>query len=186
MHTYDICDVWMALKLSSKNFIFLSAMWVLCCFVMGLKAEVFWLNTFEGLIIILVQSIFIYFANRSYIIDMKSGYIEFPRSDVENTIIDIILLMPYWNLMRRIQVSCCDIENIYVDIKRKNIKYKNSNGKIVSKQQILYTINIVGIFGSANLQFSSRQKRDEVRNAIQQCVKKYNHHNIDKKVAEFD
>ena len=54
------------------------------------------------------------------------------------------------------------------------------------KNHVRYTLNITGIFGSANLQFLSRQKRDEVRNAIQQCVKQLNNKDIDKKVAEFN
>ena len=74
--------------------------------------------------------------------------------------------------MRTKTVRCQEIENIYIDTKNKRNKR-------------IFTINITGIFGSANLQFTDRQKRDEVRNAIQQCVKLHTGNNVDRKVAEF-
>ena len=144
--------------------------------------------------IVFIQSIIIYFANRRYIIDLDSGLITFPRSDIENSVIAILLLYPYWNLMRTITINAIDIENVYLDTKRWSTKHQVSNGattdgaikyKTETKNHILYTINLTGTFGSANLQFLSRQKRDEVRNAIQQSVKLHNGRNIDRKVAEL-
>lgn len=180
MHRYDIRDIWMALRLSVKNFFFVSIGWLLLAYSFSPNIVI------VGVFLIFIQSIFIYLANSRYIIDTKEGFVMFPRSDIENSIIAIIMLFRYWNLMRTMTVSCSDIENIYVDTKRKIIKSKGTNKKSASKQQILYTINITGKFGSANLQFLDRQKRDEVRNAVQQCSRKYNRKNIDKKVAEFE
>ncbi len=48
-----------------------------------------------------------------------------------------------------------------------------------------YNLNILGSFGSANCQFSSRQKRDEVRNAIKQAIKASGRI-LDEEIAEFD
>ena len=96
--------------------------------------------------------------------------------------------------MRTITINAIDIENVYLDTKRWSTKHQVSNGattdgaikyKTETKNHILYTINLTGTFGSANLQFLSRQKRDEVRNAIQQSVKLHNGRNIDRKVAEL-
>ena len=127
-----------------------------------------------------------YSKNSSTLIDLSAGVIVFPRSDIENSVLQIILLAPYWNLMRRKTVHALEVENIYIDTKRWTSKSKSFiNGKKINKKNVRYTLNIAGTFGSANLQFLERQKRDEVRNAIQQCVKKHSGKNIDRKVAEF-
>lgn len=114
---------------------------------------------------------------------------------MENSIFAIILLFPYWNLMRTMTVNANDIENIYIDTKRWSTKHKKYSGTTAkgkskytseTKRHVRYTINLAGTFGSANLQFLERQKRDEVRNAIQQCVKQHTGKNVDRKVAEFN
>ena len=207
MHKYEIYDVWMALKLSLKNF------FSLILFLFLITIGLFFLAAYNNIkiddsiiekytyimivaiFIIFLQSIIIYFANRKYIIDLDTNLITFPRSDIENSIFAIILLYPYWNLMRTITINASDIENIYLDTQRWSTKNKISTGltadgktkyKTETKNHVRYTLNITGFFGSANLQFLSRQKRDEVRNAIQQCVKKNTNKNIDIKVAEFN
>jgi len=217
VHRYDIRDVWMSLKLSSENFFILIALiWLVGPFVflplmLGLAQGITLINEVtansiienrEGLLmlgitltgIIFIQSIIIYLANRRYVIDLETGLVTFPRSDMENSIFAVILLFPYWNLMRTMTVKSSEIENIYVDTKRWSTKHQKLIGTTASgkskyrtetKKHIRYTINITGTFGSANLQFLERQKRDEVRNAIQQCVKEHTGKNIDRKVAEF-
>lgn len=205
MHKYIINDVWMALKLSSKNFfIWILILWGLLFFFGSAtdstdttaKTFISYYFYFSLIMtpIITLQSILIYLANRRYIIDLESGLITFPRSDIENSIIAIILLFPYWNLMRTKTIHGNEIENLYLDTKRWSTSHKVSNGtttggktkyKTETKKHVRYTINISGTFGSANLQFLDRQKRDEVRNAIQQCVKQHSGKNIDRKVSEF-
>ena len=205
MHKYDIRDVWLGLKIASKNF-FIAAptVWFGGIFILSIimNAEEyesffnkFGMQYFLGTVgIIFIQSIIIYLANRRYIVDMETGLITFPRSDMENSILAIILLFPYWNLMRTKIIQSSEIENIYIDTKRWSTKYQKyagttSTGKSKyrseTKKHARYTINIAGTFGSANLQFLDRQKRDEVRNAIQQSVKQYTGKNVDRKVSEF-
>ena len=88
-----------------------------------------------------------------------------------------------------------EIENIYIDTKRWSTTRKVYNGRTASgktkfKQKtvnhVSYDLNIVGTFGSAKLNFNDRQKRDEVRNALQQTAKKLFGKNIDRKVSEFN
>ena len=55
----------------------------------------------------------------------------------------------------------------------------------VTKKHIRFRINVTGSFGSANLSFLDRQKRDEVRSTLQTAVKKTTGKNIDRKVSEF-
>lgn len=203
MHKYEINDVWMALRLASKNFfilitIFIITYMILISFFENNKMNEYkdWLQIVISFltVLIFIQSIFIYFANRKYIVDLNTGMVTFPRSDIENSIVAIILLLPYWNLLRTITIKATEIENIYIDTRRWTTKYKVSSGTTSSGKSkyrtetinhIRYTLNIVGTFGSANLQFLDRQKRDEVRNAIEQCTKVYNGRNVDTKVAEF-
>ncbi len=206
MHTYTINDVWMALKLAFGNFFtWMAFLWLpLIFFAPSVEAndelsktivQYFFYFSIIVTPLILIQSIFIYLANRTYIVDLETGLITFPRSDIENSIMAIILLYPYWNLMRTMTINASEIENLYLDTKRWSTKHKVSNGttaggktkyKTETKNHVRYTINIAGTFGSANLQFLDRQKRDEVRNAIQQCVKQHSGKNIDRKVSEFN
>lgn len=171
---YQIYDVWSSIKITAKNFMIVATLSSICVFLLSLISDIQAHFFFLGIALVLsFQSILIYKANNKYIINIDTGDITFPRSDVENSLIAIVLLYPYWNLMRTLTINSNYIENIYMDYKRAKKNHK-------------YTINIVGSFGSANLQFTDRQKRDEVRNAIQQSVKKHTGKNIDRKVAEFN
>jgi len=203
MHEYVIYDIWTALgKAFSHFFSWFFVVWGL------LFSPYLYDDTGEyviphwGLIlglsitiITFVISIFIYLANRGYVINMETGLITFPRSDVENSILAIILMYPYWNLMRTQTIHASEIDNVYLDTHRWTTTSRVSNGqttkgktkyRTVTTRHVSYNINVVGTFGSANLDFGTRQKRDEVRNAIEQCVKQYRHIKVDKKVAEFD
>lgn len=68
--------------------------------------------------------------------------------------------------MRTITINVIDIENVYLDTKDglQNIKLVMVRQLMVGLNikpvvtAILYTINLIGTFGSANLQFLSRQK----------------------------
>lgn len=205
MHKYDIRDIWMALKLSSNNFFSLIILiWLPTIFLyfnpLAIKIDNTTLSNIYIIVLVLtglifIQSIIIYLANRKYIIDLEKGTITFPKSDVENSIFAIILLFPYWNLMRTMTITASELENVYIDTKRWSTKHQTYAGttdkgkskyRNETKNHVRYTINITGKFGSANLQFLERQKRDEVRNAIQQCIKQHTGKNIDKKVAEFN
>lgn len=186
---YDIRDVWMALKLAGYNLLWTSIIWSITCFLLNL-----WQWFTHGLVLLLIQSVLIYFANRRYLINLETQSFSFPRSDMENSIVAIITLQPYWNLMRRESVLLTDIENIYLDTQRWTSVKKMSNGndakgrpktKNEITRHVKYCLNISGIFGSANLSFLSRQKRDEVRNALEQGIKLVCGKRVDSKVAEF-
>lgn len=204
MHKYVIDDIWMALKIAFNNFIILMIILGLS-FAIGINildtneysSYKYWLKIVAIAIgvLIFIQSVIIYFANRRYIIDLNTGLVTFPRSDIQNSILAIILLFPYWNLMRTLTINASQIENIYLDTKRWTTSHKKTSGysdsgtpryKTETTKNVRYTLNITGTFGSANLQFLNRQKRDEVRNALEQCVKLYSNKSIDKKVAEFN
>lgn len=198
----------MAFKLANKNFFaWMAVVWFpvyIAIFSSGGSSDsepmddvmvgVYFASAILISFIVFIQSIIIYLANHKYVVDTDSGMFTFPRSDMENSFLAIIFLFPYWNLMRRRTVKCSDVENFYLDTQRWSEDTQVSDGTTsnsVSKfktkkiKHVRYTLNIVGAFGSANLTFLSRQKRDEVRNAIAQCVKDKTGRSIDRKVAEF-
>jgi hypothetical protein len=186
---YVIWDVWTAIRLASLNFFWAGLVWAIVCFALNL-----WGWFIIGMSLIFAQSILIYFANRLYVVDVKRMVFNFPRSDLENSILAIITLRPYWNLMFRKTVQLTEVENIYLDTKRWTTVRAMSNGndaqgrpkiKKESKKHIRYCLNIAGAFGSANLSFLSRQKRDEVRNALEQSIKQLSGRPVDLKVAEL-
>ncbi len=189
---YDIRDVQSGLKYATKNFFLVGFI----VFLVGklVLGGVLNAGMVVLMVMVLIQSIIIYLANRRYVIDLDTGLIIFPRSDMENSILAILLLFPYWNLMRTQTIHSNEIENIYIDTKRWSIKDRIHTGttragkakyRTETTKHVRYTINIIGTFGSANLPFLERQKRDEVRNAIQQAVKLHTGNNVDRKVAEF-
>lgn len=179
----------MALRLAGKNLLWTVMLWFVASYLFNL-----WQWFFLGVALLFVQSTLIYFANRRYVIDLQSKSFSFPRSDMENSIFSILTLQPYWNLMRRKTLPLNEIENIYLDTQRWESTRKMSNGndakgrpktKNESKRHVRYCLNISGPFGSANLSFLSRQKRDEVRNALEQSIKQSSGKKVDMKVAEF-
>lgn len=124
------------------------------------------------------QFILVYRANSVYIIDEEN--FTFPRSDIENSLLSIITFAPFWGLFFRKTIQTSDIENTYIDTQRDKKPHFFSK-----KKQTYYNLNVLGSFGSANLAFKSRQKRDEVRNAIAQCVKRRSGKKVDRAVSEF-
>jgi len=193
MHKYVINDIYTALGLSFGNFFGLIVIFWGAAIFFASESVAIQIAVVMTLIAF-IQSIFIYFANRRYIVDLESGLITFPRSDIENSIIAIILLYSYWNLMRTQTIHASDIENLYLDTERWTSTHRVVSGTTAkgktryrnkTERHVRYNITIAGTFGSASLMFTSRQKRDEVRNALQQCVKKHGGKNIDRKIAEF-
>ena len=84
----------------------------------------------------------------------------FPRSDMANSIIGVLLLSQFWGILFRREVLLSSVEDIYIESSR-----KGPGGKFEHKA------NLVGSFGSANFTFSQKQKRDELRNAVRQALK---------------
>ncbi len=160
--------------------------------------------------IIAIQSLLIYFANSRYTVDFKNKKFIFPRSDVENSILAILFCVPYFNLMRTQSIDFEALEQVYLDreYQRGTSKvnwFSNSKAAKAKKLRAIiyfflksifypwwrkrintrYNLNILGEFGSAHLQFSSRQKRDELRNNLNKAIRSTGRKQ-DRKIAEFD
>jgi hypothetical protein len=196
-------DIWHSLRLAGKNLILTPLILLAIFLTIGVLTPPEVIDQLESLpnigqvyiytlALVPIQSCLIYFANSKYVINKAAGTFSFPRSDIENSLIAILVGARYWNLMRKRTVCLSDIDNIYVNTKRwSKRRYRNEGheGKRVNvpytKKFVRYTINVTGTFGSQNLSFLDSQKRDEVRNALQQAVKESTGKNIDRKVSEF-
>lgn len=117
MKIYQVYDVWMALRKSATNLLILSIIASFICYLFDFLQI---LPVF--LLAILGQSIIIYRANHLYKIDQVTQTFTFPASDLENSILAIVLMQPYWNLMRRKSVQLSTIENLYLDTQRWSTK----------------------------------------------------------------
>lgn len=192
MNKIVVMDIWTALSVTFKDFctvivaisftVFTAYVLVdfeTINFVGYLKETMIYASPF-----IVLKLLLVYWANKKYVIDHENKTFTFPRTDMENSIIAIILFFPYFNMMRRKTISFSEIDNFYLDTKRWSTDGVGKGSK--KKKHVRYNLNVVGSFGSANLEFLSRQKRDEVRNGIARAVKEVTNKNVDSKVAEFN
>ena len=118
---------------------------------------------------------------KGYVIDLIKKEFRFPATDVENTLWSILSFQKFRDYARVKVIALEDISDIYIDTQR--VKYFSSTTNKTTKT--IYTINIVGFHGSNNLNFSSRQKRDEVRGILIKAAKEVKVRIRDRKTAEF-
>lgn len=104
--------------------------------------------------------------------DIENNIFSFPASDVENSIQDILTLRPLFNLAKRNEYPLSEINALTNETKRWTTKSKNSNGRSESKEHVKWLLNISGEFGSQQLEFTSKQKRDECRAMLNSASKK--------------
>ncbi len=135
---------------------------------------------YAGLFLVYFISVFWVF-NNGYVIDLVKKEFRFPATDVENTLWGILSFKKFRDYARVKKISLEEISDIYIDTQR--VKHFSSTSNKSTKT--IYTINIVGFHGSNNLNFSSRQKRDEVRGILVQAAKDVKVAIRDRRVAEF-
>ena len=69
------------------------------------------------------------------------------------------------SIKKRTSINLEEVENVYVDTKN----WSSGKGKNRTNNT-RYNVYIVGTFGSAEIGFESRAKRDELRNAVRQGI----------------
>ncbi|WP_161867536.1 hypothetical protein [Pseudomonas yangonensis] len=94
-------------------------------------------------------------------IDPVSNTLTFSADDLENSLHDILSLRRFFDHARRIRVAINDIERLDNDTQR--IRRGKSNRR-------QYGLNLSGDFGSYQLMFSHKQKRDECRALLVQVM----------------
>lgn len=157
---YNIRDIWHGLNLAYNNFFglyFLSLpILIISISILNFNFALMWSIWSVVAVLLIVQAFLIYFKNSTYKID-ANGYVTFPRSDIENSIFQIIIFAKYWNLMRNRTVHISEIETVYI-----------------SSEDAGINLDVAGTFGSSRFEFSTKQKRSEVRNALNSSAKRFN------------
>jgi hypothetical protein len=173
--TLYVKDIWLALKLFTK--IIATTIFYVCIFYIFLGNLNIMMQIISAFLIIcccvFAIKVFINY-NKGIVVSSEENMISLPATDVENSIIDIITLRKFRNYAKRIEIPISEIDKAWLDRKRKTVSYIDNSGKkskVKKKTITIYTINIAGAFGSQNIEFSSRQKRDEFRSALSICAK---------------
>lgn len=91
------------------------------------------------------------------VIDLKSKTVSWPASDVEEGFLDILMGKRFVNHLHRETVGLAEITDL-----------RNDTDVLNDRRSRL---NLTGRFGSRQLEFSSKQKRDECRSQIIQAVR---------------
>ncbi len=184
---YRIQDVWLLLATLRSIIFFAILFYVILLFGMLLLGTEYVGEQIKTFSIIYGVLFLIYFIkvfsvfNKGYVIDLEKKEFRFPATDVENSLLGIITLEKYRDYARIKKIALQDISDIYIDSQRVKVFSSTSN----KTTKTVYTINIVGFHGSNNLNFSSRQKRDEIRGILVQAAKEVKVNVRDRKIAEF-
>lgn len=94
-------------------------------------------------------------------IDPSSATLSFSADDLENSLNDILSLRRFFDHAQRIQIAVDDIQRLDNDTQRV--------GQGRSRRR-RYGLNLSGDFGSYQLMFSHKQKRDECRALLVQVI----------------
>lgn len=129
-------------------------------------------------LLLLLFSKFIYGVWNAYnlgiIVSFEDKTFSFPASDVENNVIDIITFKQFRDLSKREILNLAEIEALANETKRWTTSNTNSKGKKTTKKHVSFLLNVSGDFGSRQLEFDSKQKRDECRAMLNNAKKKLN------------
>lgn len=187
--TYRIPDVWLliaALKSVSFFAVLIYVILLFSIFLLKIKDPyitnhlMIFSSIYIGVFLIYFIRVFIVF-NKGYVIDLEKQEFRFPATDIENSFLEVITFKKYRDYARVKKLALTDISDIFIDTQRKKVFSSTTN----KTTRTIYTLNIVGFHGSNNLNFSSRQKRDEVRGILVQAAKEAKVKIQDRKVAEF-
>jgi hypothetical protein len=171
-------DIWLTIK-TTATFIGLISV-IACIFVYSTfsihENKSIYLYLFAVMFTNIIFSKFTLSIWNSYslgiIADVESDSFSFPASDVENSIIDILTLKKFKDMAKRNSYPITQIRALNNETKRWTTKSKNAEGRMVSKNHIVWMLNVSGDFGSQQFQFSSKQKRDECRSMLFTATRK--------------
>ena len=171
---YAVRDVWYALFIATSITmgIMSSGVFLAIVLMMTLKTPLL-----LALIIVLASGIYGLSAGwktwkvhqPGVVIDLSEGTLSFAAEDIENTFWEIITLKQFFNHWQRISIPLNEILRI------DNDTLKLGKGKNTVKH---YGLNISGTFGSQQIVFTKKQKRDECRALLAHVFKKILNGNI--------
>jgi len=96
-------------------------------------------------------------------LDPESATLSFSADDLENSLHDILSLRRFFDHAHRIQIAIDEIQRLDNDTQRV--------GQGRSRRR-RYRLNLSGDFGSYQLMFSHKQKRDECRALLAQVIRR--------------
>lgn len=172
---YTIKDVWYAIYISIGVIISIISNAISLVFILNI---IFRLITLQlAFIIVLAAGVFGIYAGwktwkahqAGIIIDLSKGILSFTAEDIENTFWEIIISKQFFNHWQRINLPLNEILRI------DNDTLKIGKGKSMVKR---YGLNISGIFGSQQIVFTSKQKRDECRALLAYVLKEIRNGNV--------
>lgn len=167
---YRVVDIWHAVLTTGKCWLaFAGAMavggGVLLALLVGERLPsawpTFWL--FACLMLATPFALKVWRAQAAGIqIDPSSATLSFSADDLENSLHDILTLRRFFDHGRRISVALHDIERL------DNDTFRSGSGQFRRRR---FALNLSGDFGSYQLMFSHKQKRDECRTLISQALR---------------
>lgn len=99
------------------------------------------------------------------LLDPQQGTLSFSADDLENSLHDILSMRRFFDHARRISISLNDIERL------DNDTFSSGQGQFRKRR---FALNLSGDFGSYQLMFSHKQKRDECRALLAQVLRRTN------------
>lgn len=170
-HHYQVVDVWHAVTTTAKCWLILAGgmatvggillvliagdhlptSWPILCglLCMGLAMPFglrVWRSQSEGILL-----------------DLHQGTLSFSADDLENSLSDILSQKRFFDHGRRISIALCDIESL------DNDTFSSGHGNLRRRR---FALNLSGDFGSCQLMFSHKQKRDECRTRLIQALRR--------------
>lgn len=171
--SYQVVDVWHALIITAQCWFFLGLSiaiggWIFIGLLAGefLPSQwvAFWF--FASLVFALPFGFKVWNAQSAGIyIDPSNAIISFSADDLENSLHEIITLQRFFGHAQRISIAIADIARL------DNDNFKTGRG-IFNRR--CFGLNISGDFGSYQLMFSHKQKRDECRTLLTQVMNRVN------------
>jgi len=174
----EVKDIWLALQKTGWVIVGISVVGLIAGFGLNNLFETDSNEVLYGSVIFanLIMAKFVFGVWRSYsagiVADMNNNIFSFPASDVENSLQDILTLKPLFNLAKRNSYPLSEINALTNESRRWKTKSKNSQGRSETKEHVMWLLNISGEFGSQQLEFTSKQKRDECRAMLNSASKK--------------
>ena len=148
---YQVVDIWHAIMTTGKCWLGLAAAVALA----------------TGVILLLLATPFafkVWHAQSPGIqIDPQQATLSFSADDLENSLHDILSLRRFFDHARRISIALHDIERLDNDTS------STGRGQLRRRR---FALNLSGDFGSYQLMFSHKQKRDECRTLINQSMQR--------------
>lgn len=170
-------DIWYALKSSCFPHIIISIiLWFVSAIAGDETLAMFPTTLLISNLLLLSYTIPVWRSlSKGYIVNLDDNIFSFPASDVENNISDIITFKKLRNMMHRTQVKLTDIRALNNEKGRRPNRTIGAGKNGIPKTKDRWLLNVSGEFGSQQLEFDSKQKRDECRSMLYTaCYRKGN------------